>query len=226
MKEGEEYSLTIIATVTDELFENADLLQALYNEIRLVDAQGNLYPASGGLTSDMKTNFYYLFALPNAVKKEEVSLTFEEVKENKLELALENNHNITLWPIDSKIFQELGDDVFISTRLGDTVHHSGAIFKAGSGMRMETMRNTQQFDSPMVAFAYDDFGESEDEMLDSLEKVAEKTILRVNGKEVNPEALWLIEGKGCFIFSLMDLSPFDTLPIFEQENNYLIITLP
>ena len=228
IKEGEEYSLPVVVTVSSELFEDEELLQQLYAQVHLVDTQGNLYSPGAGLSSEADKMLTYLFPIPNEVKKEDLSLTFEEVKEEKLEkleILLEEGQKITLWPIDNKIFQELEDGIIIHTRLGNTVHHGGSVFTAGSAMRMQNMKNTQQFGSPMAAFAYTPTEDME-EGLNLLEKLAEKTILRVGEKEIKPEVLWLTEDKGCFIFSLMDLSTFDTLPAFAQEGDQLIITLP
>lgn len=135
-------------------------------------------------------------------------------------LTAEDGSAITLTPINAEQFKQQEDTVIVHTRIGDTAHNSGSIFRAGSGLRLSNMRDTKQYAMPMVAFTFEsslDF----DKTADAIGTIGEKAVLTLEGNTYAAQLAWMTEDMACYIFNCPELpeSPMR----FSVQDNVLFI---
>jgi len=227
---ADEYCVTAVITVPKDLAEDSDLMGAMYDEIILTDPAGNAYKPGALMSNETAESF--LFAVPETVAKEDLTVSFgaaaesgdpEETAENPgtpAEISLENGETMILTPIEASSFADQGDKVIVHTRIGDTNHNSGSTFTAGSGLRLENMRNTKQYEMPRVTFTCET-GLEFSEMADALGEIGKNAVLRADGAEYTPVLAWITEEMACYIFDCEELP--DTLPSFTLEDGKLVI---
>lgn len=135
-------------------------------------------------------------------------------------LTAEDGSTVTLTPVNMKQFKQQDDNVIVHTRIGDTAHNSGSIFRAGSGLRLSNMRDTKQYAMPMVAFTFEsslDF----DKTADAIGAIGEKAVLTLEGNTYAAQLAWMTEDMACYIFNCPELpeSPMR----FSVQDNVLFI---
>lgn len=149
---------------------------------------------------------------------EETDSPAEQPADAPAVLTAEDGSAITLTPIDAEQFKQQGDTVIVHTRIGDTAHNSGAIFKAGSGLRLSHMRETMQYTMPMVAFTFEssmDF----DTTADAIGAIGEKAVLTLEGQTFTAQLAWITEDMACFIFDCPEFA--QGLMHFSVQDNIL-----
>ena len=149
---------------------------------------------------------------------EETNSQAEQPEDAPAVLTAEDGSAITLTPIDAEQFKQQGDTVIVHTRIGDTAHNSGAIFKAGSGLRLSHMRETMQYTMPMVAFTFEssmDF----DTTADAIGAIGEKAVLTLEGQTFTAQLAWITEDMACFIFDCPEFA--QGLMHFSVQDNIL-----
>ena len=78
-----------------------------------------------------------------------------------VELTAPSGNKISLTHVSADDFKAQDDGVIVNTRIGTTVHKSGSEFTEGSGLSLTNMRNTEQYEMPMVAFTYEVDGDGD-----------------------------------------------------------------
>jgi len=137
-----------------------------------------------------------------------------------VELTAPSGIKLTLTHVSADDFKAQDDGVIVNTRIGTTVHKSGSQFTEGSGLSLGNMRNTEQYEMPMVAFTYEADGDGDP--ADAIGEIGEKTTLTIDGNDYSVDVAWITDEMGCFIFNCDEIPETDA--VFTVENDSLRIT--
>ncbi len=227
------YTMQLELTVEKSLWKDEPLRAQLIADTLLTDSQGRLYaPVLSGV-GEKKPMLTFFFAVPDDVPLEELSLQFAtqvgsgsraatEAASGSTAIALTTaaGVTITLTPLATGAFQAQGDKVPVYTRIGSTSHRGGSEFWAGSRMQLATMRETFQYDKPMVAFAYQCTLDT-DKAADAIGVIGEACSLKLDGTTYSPSLAWITAEMACFIFDSPALP--EGTPRFSLEGGALVI---
>ena len=220
MKE-DEYSVGLSMTVSKDFFEENNLLKTeIYEQMALLDEKGNTYFPSASASSEESLSLLFLYAIPKEVESNTLSVSFIEKK--KIEFILENGDTFILYPEKKEEFINLSQEIMVKTAFGDTHHESGAVFKEGSGLSFEKIKNTKEYKEILIPFSYEPLGEKEAEGK-ALEEVGKRIILFVEGKEHYPKVLWFTDSLVTLIFG--GLPPIEEPFIYTYTEGKLYIAL-
>lgn len=224
---ADEYAITVYITIDEVLWKDDAIWDAMYADARLADTQGGSYaPQAGGMGTD-KPFFSFSFCIPKTVDADALTFSLEAsggiddaAQSGPVEITTAAGDTLILTPLENGAFLKQSEKVTVHTRLGTTVHNSGSQFTAGSGLSLSTMKNTKQFDMPMVAFAYEtklDF----DKAADAIGRIGAKATLTMDGTEYPPKVVWITEDMASFIFDCPE-QPSGT-PRFTVNDGRLVI---
>ncbi len=232
-----EYAAQIKLQVAESLWKDDDLRSRLFEEIALVDASGYAYAPSASMVSVNEPYLFYTFSIPKTLSADTLLLQFskpETVEEGisqestgsatnqtPAQFTASDGSMITLTPLAADEFLRQNDSVIVHTRIGTTEHNGGSRFTQGSGLKLGTMRNTKQYDMPMIAFRYTtslDF----DSAVDEIGIIGESAVLEIDGTPYAVQVAWITRTMGCYIFSCPTLAP--EAATFSLVNQALVIT--
>ncbi len=131
-----------------------------------------------------------------------------------VELTTPSGVKLTLTHVSADDFKAQDDGVIVNTRIGTTVHKSGSQFTEGSGLSLSNMRNTEQYEKPMVAFTYEVDGGGDP--ADAIGEIGETTKLIIDGNDYSVDVAWITDEMGCFIFDCDEIPETDALFIVED----------
>ena len=131
-----------------------------------------------------------------------------------VQLTAPSGTKLTLTHVSADDFKAQDDGVIVNTRIGTTVHKSGSQFTEGSGLSLSNMRNTEQYEMPMVAFTYKADGSGDP--ADAIGEIGETTKLTIDGKDYPVDVAWITDEMGCFIFKCDEIPETDALFIVED----------
>ena len=137
-----------------------------------------------------------------------------------VQITAPSGNEITLTHVSTDDFKAQDDGVIVNTRIGTTVHKSGSQFTAGSGLSLGNMRDTEQYEMPMVAFTYEVTGDGDP--ADVIGEIGETTTLTIDGTDYPVDVAWITDGMGCFIFNCDEIP--ETEALFTLEDDSLRIT--
>ena len=139
-----------------------------------------------------------------------------------VQLTAPSGMELTLTHVSVNDFRAQDDGVIVNTRIGDTEHNSGSVFKAGSGLGLDTMRSTKQYEMSMVAFTYEASGNGDP--ADAIGEIGEEATLTLGGRDYAVQTAWITDTMGCFIFDCGEIP--DTDAVFLVEDGKLRIAPP
>ena len=139
-----------------------------------------------------------------------------------VQLAAPSGMELTLTHASVDDFRSQDGGVIVNTRIGDTEHNSGSVFKAGSGLGLDTMRDTKQYEMSMVAFTYEASGDGDP--ADAIGEIGEEATLTLGGRDYAVQTAWITDTMGCFIFDCGEIP--DTDAVFLVEDGKLRIAPP
>jgi len=139
-----------------------------------------------------------------------------------VQLTAPSGMELTLTHVSVDDFRAQDDGVIVNTRIGDTEHSSGSVFKAGSGLGLDTMRSTKQYEMSMVAFTYEASGNGDP--ADAIGEIGEEATLTLGGRDYAVQTAWITDTMGCFIFDCGEIP--DTDAVFLVEDGKLRIAPP
>lgn len=229
-----EYTVAVSMGVEKDIWKDEKLQSAFYEEAALMDPQGAAYsPQLSGTGAD-EPLWVFFFCVPRTVSLEE--LTFSPGKNGKKAnegagqagqpadgpavLTAEDGSTVALTPADTENFRTQADKEIVHTRIGDTAHNSGSVFKPGSALGLSNMRNTRQYAMPMVAFTYESPSDF-DKTADAIGAVGKKAVLTLDGQTYTAKVAWITKGMACFIFDCPALP--DSAMRFTVKDNTLFI---
>ena len=131
-----------------------------------------------------------------------------------VQLTAPSGMELTLTHISADDFKAQDDGVIVNTRIGDTEHISGSVFTAGSGLSLSNMRNTKQFELPMVAFTYEASGEGDP--ADAIGEIGEAAVLTLDGTDYPVQVAWITDTMGCFIFDCGEIPETDAVFLIQD----------
>ena len=144
----------------------------------------------------------------------------EQKPSASVQLTTPSGVELSLTHVSADDFKAQDDGVIVNTRIGTTVHKSGSQFTEGSGLSLGNMRDTEQYEKPMVAFTYEADGNGDP--ADAIGEIGETTTLTVDGNDYSVDVAWITDGMGCFIFNCDEIP--ETEAIFIVDNGSLRIT--
>lgn len=137
-----------------------------------------------------------------------------------VQLTAPSGVELTLTHVSADDFKAQDDGVIVNTRIGTTVHKSGSQFTEGSGLSLSNMRNTEQYEMPMVAFTYEATGDGDP--ADAIGEIGKTATLTIDGNDYIVDVAWITDKMGCFIFNCDEIPETDAL--FTVEDGSLRIT--
>lgn len=176
------------------------------NKLQIVSCEGTYSYADGVLTLDVCTTFadggQYAYSVPcrRAAPKDAADTAGDIAI-----FTTAAGGAVTLRLMESTAFAGQPDDTLVFTRVGTTKSKGGSEFWAGSSLQLAHMRNTYQYEMPMVVFGYES-SLKWDELADALDGIAKKTVLALDGADYPVSVAWITENMACFIFDCPDLN--------------------
>lgn len=137
-----------------------------------------------------------------------------------VQLTAPSGMELTLTHVSADDFKAQDDGVIVNTRIGTTVHKSGSQFTEGSGLSLGNMRDTEQYEMPMVAFTYQADGDGDP--ADAIGEIGETATLTIDGNDYSVDVAWITDQMGCFIFNCDEIP--ETEALFTVEDGSLRIT--
>ena len=137
-----------------------------------------------------------------------------------VQLTAPSGTKLTLTHVSADDFKAQDDGVIVNTRIGTTVHKSGSQFTEGSGLSLGNMRDTEQYEMPMVAFTYQADGDGDP--ADAIGEIGETATLTIDGNDYSVDVAWITDQMGCFIFNCDEIP--ETEALFTVEDGSLRIT--
>jgi hypothetical protein len=175
------------------------------NKLQIVSCEGTYSYADDVLTLDVCTTFangrQYAYSVPcrRAVPSDAAGAVSDNVT------LTTTGGTVTLKLLESTAFAGQPDSTVVYTRLGTTKSKGGSEFWAGSSLKLSHMRNTYQYEMPMVVFGYESSLKF-DELTDALDGIAQKSVLTLAGSDYPVSVVWITENMACFIFDCPDLN--------------------